>query len=117
MALTGKNISLPIYYNNSNGVRTPFHDLVLHKFTVDSVVMSLGDKITGDVYYNDKNLVCTMREYVVFNDVEYSLVNPPTLVKEGLVKDNSDLKGMSKYSFEFYHPMYILAICRLLMLL
>ena len=108
MALTGKNISLPIYYNNSNGVRTPFHDLVLHKFTVDSVVMSLGDKITGDVYYNDKNLVCTMKEYVVFNDVEYSLVNPPTLVKEGLVKDNSDLKGMSKYSFEFYHPMYIL---------
>ena len=107
MALTGKNISLPIYHN-VNGVQTSFHDLVLRKFTVDSVVMSLGDKITGDVYYKDKNLECTMKEYVVFNDVEYTLVNPPTLVKEGMVTDNSDLKGMSKYSFEFYHPMYLL---------
>ena len=107
MALDGKNISLPIYHK-VNGVQTPFHNLVLHKFTVDSVVMSLGDKITGDVYYIDKNLVCSMQEYVVFNDVEYTLVNPPTLVKEGMVSDNSDLKGMCKYSFEFYHPMYLL---------
>lgn len=107
MALTGKNISLPIYHD-VDGNRTPFHDLVLRKFTVDSVVMSLGDKITGDVYYKDSNLECSMQEYVIFNDIEYTLVNPPTLVKEGLVKDNSDLKGMSKYSFEFYHPMYIL---------
>lgn len=107
MALTGKNISLPIYHN-VNGVQTSFHNLVLHKFTVDSVVMSLGDKITGDVYYHDSNLVFTMKEYVVFNGIEYTLVNPPTLVREGMVADNSDLKGMSKYSFEFYHPMYIL---------
>ena len=107
MALDGKNISLPIYHK-VNGVETPFHNLVLHKFTVDSVVMSLGDKITGDVYYIDKNLVCSMQEYVVFNDVEYTLVNPPTLVKEGMVSDNSVLKGMCKYSFEFYHPMYLL---------
>lgn len=107
MALTGKNITLPIYYD-VNQTRTPFHNLVLHKFTVDSVVMSLGDKITGDVYYIDKNLVCSMKEYVVFNDVEYTLISPPTLVKEGMVSDNSDLKGMCKYSFEFYHPMYML---------
>lgn len=107
MALDGKNISLPIYHK-VNGIQTPFHNLVLHKFTVDSVVMSLGDKITGDVYYIDKNLVCSMQEYVVFNDVEYTLVNPPTLVKEGMVSDNSDLKGMCKYSFVFYHPMYLL---------
>lgn len=107
MALTGKNISLPIYHD-VNGVRTPFHNLVLHKFVVDSVVMSLGDKITGDVYYEDSNLECSMQEYVVFNDVEYTLVSPPTLLREGLVKENSDLHGMSKYSFEFYHPMHIL---------
>ena len=107
MALSGKNITLPIYHR-VNGVQTSFHDLVLHKFTVDSVVMSLGDKITGDIYYPSPNLVCSMKEYVVFNDIEYTIVNPPTLVKEGMVSDNSDLKGMSKYSFEFYHPMYIL---------
>ena len=107
MALTGKNISLPIFHR-VNDLQTSFHGLVLNKFTVDSVVMSLGDKITGDVYYIDSNLECSMQEYVVFNDVEYTLVNPPTLVKEGMVSDNSDLKGMCKYSFEFYHPMYLL---------
>jgi hypothetical protein len=30
-------------------------------------------------------------------------------VREGMVRDNSELKGMTKYSFEFYHPMYILS--------
>lgn len=107
MSLSGKNISLPIYHK-VNGVQTPFHNLVLKKFTVDSVVMSLGDKITGDVYYISSDLEFSMQEYVIFNGIEYTLVNPPTLVKEGLVSDNSDLKGMSKYSLEFYHPMYIL---------
>lgn len=107
MALTGKNISFPIYHD-VDGEMQPFHNLVLRKAVVDSVVMSLGDKITGDVYYIDSDLQCTMQEYVIFNDVKYTLVNPPTLVKEGMVADNSDLKGMSKYSFEFYHPMYIL---------
>ena len=108
MALNGRNISLPIYHD-VDGIRMPFHNLVLHKFTVDSVVMSLGDKITGDVYYIDSNLEFSMQEYVLFNGIKYSLVNPPTLVREGLVKENSDLKGMSKYSFEFYHPMYMLS--------
>lgn len=107
MALTGKNISLPIYHK-VDGTDVPFNNLVLHQFTVDSVVMSLGDKITGNVYYHSSDLQCTMQEYVVFNGIEYTIVNPPTLVKEGMVSDNSDLKGMSKYSFEFYHPMYIL---------
>lgn len=104
MASLGKNIVFPI--KNADG--TSFHDLVLHKATVDSVVMSLGDKITGDVYYIDQTLQCTMQEYVKYNGVKYTIVNPPTIVREGLVKDNSDLKGMTKYSFEFYHPMYIL---------
>lgn len=104
MASVGRNIVFPI--KNADG--TPFHNLVLRKATVDSVVMSLGDKITGDVYYKDNTLQCSMQEYVEYNNVKYTIVNPPTIVREGLVKDNSDLKGMTKYSFEFYHPMYIL---------
>lgn len=113
MASVGRNIVFPI--KNADG--SSFHDLVLRKATVDSVVMSLGDKITGDVYYKDNTLQCTMQEYVEYktnpddpneNPIKYTIVNPPTIVREGLVKDNSDLKGMTKYSFEFYHPMYIL---------
>ena len=104
MASVGRNIVFPI----KNADDTPFHNLVIHKATVDSVVMSLGDKIIGDVYYKDNTLQCTMQEYVEYNGVKYTIVNPPTIVREGLVKDNSDLKGMTKYSFEFYHPMYIL---------
>ena len=105
MDSVGRNIVFPI--KNADG--TPFHNLVLRKATVDSVVMSLGDKITGDVYYKDNTLQCSMQEYVEYNNVKYTIVNPPTIVREGLVKDNSDLKGMTKYSFEFYHPMYILS--------
>lgn len=95
-------MSFPIY--NQDG--TPFYGIVLRKATVDSVVMSLGDKITGDAYYRDNSLQVTMLEYIVYNGVKYMLVNPPTIVREGLVKDNSELKGMTRYSFEFYHPMY-----------
>ena len=50
------NITFPIY--NADG--TPFNGLVLHNATFDSVVMSLGDKITGDVYYRDNTLAVTM---------------------------------------------------------
>lgn len=103
--IDGLNITLPIWQADGSS----FHDLVLRKPVVDSVVMSLSDKITGDFYYKDSDLVFTMREYVTYNDVNYYLVNPPTVVREGLVKDNSDLKGMTKYSVEFYHPMYILS--------
>lgn len=107
----GKNITFPIY--NSDG--TPFHDLVMHKATYDSVVMSLGDKITGDVYYKDNSLAVTMQEYIEYkpNDdddvVRFVLVNPPTIVREGLASDNGELKGMTKYSFVFYHPMCMLS--------
>lgn len=109
--MTGRNISFPI--KNADG--TPFYDLVLHKATFDSVVMSLGDKITGDVYYKDNTLPVTMQEYIEYqpNDstdvVRYVLVNPPTIVREGIASDNGDLRGMTKYSFEFYHPMYMLS--------
>lgn len=110
----GLNIVFPIY-KDVNGTKTPFHDLVLRKAVVNSVVMSLGDKITGDVYYKNNTLDVSMQEYIEFqpNDdeqiVKYILVNPPTVVREGMVSDNSDLKGMTKYSFEFYHPMCLLA--------
>lgn len=111
--LLGRNITFPIY--NEDG--TPFHNLVLHKVVVDSVVMSLGDNITGDIYYKDDSLEFTMKEYIEFKynpddeaevPIKYVLVNPPTIVREGLVADNSELKGMTKYSFTFYHPMYVL---------
>lgn len=103
--MDGLNKVFPIY--NEDG--TSFNGLVLHKATVDSVVMSLGDKISGDVYYRNNYLNVTMNEYVVVDDVKYRLVNPPTIVREGMVSDNSELRGMTKYSFEFYHPMYLLS--------
>jgi len=112
----GLNRTFPIYYDD-DGTKTPFHDLVLKKATFDSVVMSLGDKITGDVYYKDNTLAVTMREYIEFkwnpDDEEevptrFVLVNPPTIVREGMASDNVQLKGMTKYSFTFYHPMYML---------
>jgi len=98
------NSGFQIY--NSDG--TPFHDLVLHKCTYETVVMSLGDKISGILYYKDNALDVKMTEYIIYKDVKYTLVNPPTILKEGLVSDNSELKGMTKYSFTFYHPMYVL---------
>lgn len=103
--LKGLNIVFPIY----NEDETPFHNLVLRKSVVDSIVMSLGDKITGDVFYKDNTLQVTMKEYVEYNGIHFSLVNPPTIVREGMVADNGELKGMTKYSFEFYHPMYQLS--------
>lgn len=102
--LNGRNIVFPIY--NEEG--TPFHNLVLRKSVVDSIVMSLGDKITGDVYHRSNDLQFTMKEYITYNGINYVLVNPPTIVKEGMSSDNSELKGMTKYSLTFYHPMYML---------
>lgn len=101
---TGKNIEFKIYQEGD----VEFHGLSLRKSTVESVVMSLGDKITGDVYYQDNTLTFTMKEYIKYNGVNYVLVNPPTIVREGHVSDNGDLRGMTKYSLTFYHPMYML---------
>lgn len=102
--ILGLNQTFPIY--NADG--TAFHGLELKKSTSDSVVMSLGDKVTGDVYYIDNTLAVTMQEYIVLNGVKYTLVSPPTIVRDGMVTDNTQLKGMTKYSFVFYHPMYAL---------
>lgn len=110
---TDINITLPIY--NEDG--TPFHDLVVKKFAYESVVMSLGDKITGDVYYKDNTLAVSMREYVEFkinpydeneDPVKFVLVNPPTIVREGIVEGSGGDGGATKYSFTFVHPMYML---------
>lgn len=107
----GLNRTFPIYKPDG----TPFYDLVLNKAVYESVVMSLGDKITGDVYYRDNSLQVTMKEYIEFKTnpddlyeepIRFTLVNPPTIVREGMVKDNGDANGMTKYSFTFYHPMY-----------
>lgn len=104
MATLGRNIYFPIY-KDVDGVRTPFEDLVLKKSTVVSALMSLSDNISGDVYYKNNSLEVSMHEYIIYNDVKYVLVNPPTIVREGLASDNSETKGMTKYSFVFYHPM------------
>ncbi len=112
--ILGQNQTFEI--KNADG--TSFHDLVLHKPTFDSVIMSLGDKITGDVYYKDNTLNVTMQEYIEYkanpddeneDAVRFVLVNPPTIVREGTASESGDLHGMTKYSFEFYHPMYMLS--------
>lgn len=103
--ILGRNIAFKIY--NSDG--TEFEGLVLTKATFETVVMSLGDKISGDVYYKDNALVVTMSEYITYNGVKYMLVNPPTIVREGMAADNGEMRGMTKYSFTFYHPMCLLS--------
>jgi hypothetical protein len=108
MGTLGRNVYFPIYID-VNGEQTPFENLVLKKSTVTSALMSLSDNITGDVYYKNNNLDVSMQEYIIYNDVKYVLVNPPTIVREGMVSDNSETKGMTKYSFTFYHPMYQLS--------
>ena len=60
----GRNISLPIYIDVDEQ-QTSFHNLVLRKFSVDNVVMSLGGNITGDVYYKNNTLQVSLQEYVV----------------------------------------------------
>ena len=104
MATLGRNIYFPIY-KDEEGQRVPFENLVLKKSTVNSTLMSLSDNITGDVYYKNNKLDVSMHEYIIYNDVKYVLVNPPTIVREGLASDNSETNGMTKYSFVFYHPM------------
>lgn len=104
----GRNVTFPIYYDD-NGTRRSFHDLVMNKATYESAVMSLGDKISGDVMYKDNTLTVTMKEYIEYEGIKYFLVNPPTIVREGIASANNELKGMTKYSFVFYHPMYMLS--------
>ena len=100
------NINKVLNICKANG--ESFYGLKLRKYSVESVVMSLGDKISGDVLYQSNDLPFTMQEYVEYEGVKYYIVNPPTVVREGLVKDNSGLNGMTKYSLTFYHPMYML---------
>ena len=98
------NKTFPILDANGNS----FYGLEIKRATVESTIMSLGDKISGDVYYPSNDLVFTLQEYIVHEGVHYRLVSPPTVTREGLVKENAQLKGMTKYSLVFYHPMYML---------
>lgn len=104
----GLNLTFPIYYDDGNGNRHSFHNIVLKKASYDNVIMSLGRNITGDFVWIDNKLQFTMKEYVILDDVKYYIVNPPTVTRNGLVKDNSDTKGATKYSVTFYHPEYML---------
>ena len=108
MATLGRNIYFPIYID-IDGERKSFKGLVIRKATVSNTLMSLSDNISGDVYYKNNSLDVSMHEYIIYNDVKYILVNPPTIVREGLASNNSETKGMTKYSFVFYHPMYQLS--------
>ena len=101
-----QNLIFDIY--NEDG--TSFHGLSLKKATFSTEMMSLSDNITGDVYSPDNNLTFSFKEYITYKGVNYYLLlsAPPTIVKKGMTEENGDLKGMTKYSFTFYHPMAFL---------
>ena len=98
--MNGNNLVFEI--KNSDG--TPFHGIKLQKSAFESTVMSLSDRISGEVYYNGA-LTFTMQEYIEYEGVKYTLVSPPSEVQYGLSQDDTSGNGMRKYSFEFYHPM------------
>lgn len=95
------NPILNIY--NEDG--TPFHDISLRKHTFSTIVMSLNDKIEGEFYYKDNSLSFTLQEYVEYKRIKYILKNPPVVVRKGMTSENSEAKGMTKYSCTFYHEM------------
>lgn len=95
------NPILNIY--NEDG--TPFHDISLRKHTFSTIVMSLSDKIEGEFYYKDNSLSFTLQEYVEYKGIKYILKNPPVVVRKGMTSENSEAKGMTKYSCTFYHEM------------
>lgn len=95
------NPILNIY--NEDG--TPFHDISLRKHTFSTIVMSLNDKIEGEFYYKDNSLSFTLQEYVEYKGIKYILKNPPIVVRKGMTSENSEAKGMTKYSCTFYHEM------------
>lgn len=95
------NPILNIY--NEDG--TPFHDISLRKHTFSTIVMSLIDKIEGEFYYKDNSLSFTLQEYVEYKGIKYILKNPPVAVRKGMTSENSEAKGMTKYSCTFYHEM------------
>src|SRR5574344_88096 len=101
-----KNLIFNIY--NEDG--TSFNGLSLNKSTYSSVVMSLDDKIEGDIYYKDNRLAFTFKEYIIYKGIKYymKIDATPTIVKKGMTDDNSERKGMTKYSLTFYHPMVLL---------
>lgn len=95
------NPILNIY--NEDG--TPFHDISLRKHTFSTIVMSLNDKIEGEFYYKDNSLSFTLQEYVEYKGIKYILKNPPVVIRKGMTSENSEAKGMTKYSCTFYHEM------------
>jgi hypothetical protein len=77
----------------------------LRKHTFSTIVMSLNDKIEGEFYYKDNSLSFTLQEYVEYKGIKYILKNPPVVVRKGMTSENSEAKGMTKYSCTFYHEM------------
>ena len=104
--MADQNLIFQIY--NADG--TSFHGLSMDQSTFTDSVMSLNTKIEGDIFYPTNDLVFNFSEYIIYNGVKYylQLSTPPTIVKKSLLEENGDLKGMTKYSLTFYHPMILL---------
>lgn len=100
------DIKVTLFVKNIDG--TPFHELKTNKFSYESTVMALDDKISFDVFYIDNTLDFT-NKYVEYDGVKFYSISPATSVKEGMASDNNELHGMTKYSLTFYHPMYMLS--------
>lgn len=93
--------NLILYIKNEDGAS--FHNIRLNKFAYTTTVMAFNSKIEGDFYYKDNSLSFTLAEYVEYKGMKFTLKNPPVIIKKGMTSDNSELKGMTKYTCTFFH--------------
>ena len=85
----------------------PFHDIKIYDFEFNSETMS-GKKITCSFLWKDNTLVSTKKEYVMYNDEKFTMSKAIPLEQKGMLDDNSELKGMVKYTCEFSSEEIIL---------
>ena len=101
-----QNLIFQIY--NADG--SYFHGLSIKSSTYISQAMAISDNIEGYIYYPTNELSFTFKKYITYNGVNYymKIDEPPTIVMKGLLEDNNEAKGMTKYTIKFYHPMVLL---------
>lgn len=85
----------------------PFHDIKIYDFEFNSETMS-GKKITCSFLWKDNTLVSTKKEYVMYNGEKFTMSKAIPLEQKGMLDDNSELKGMVKYTCEFSSEEIIL---------
>lgn len=85
----------------------PFHDIKIYDFEFNSETMS-GKKITCSFLWKDNTLVSTKKEYVMYNDEKFTMSKAIPIEQKGMLDDNSELKGMVKYTCEFSSEEIIL---------